>query len=362
MDHSQNSIISYVPQPFLRSHPDFDFPTYGISAILDIDSIENGFGLFTPDLANYTLFNINDGAPSFTFSTQYIVDGTGLLEFYRTIALVGVALLTYEDDVSDPGNPDLATEFAEPVTCDLAILEGGGYWSFSHNSPNNIHTFNGVPMPGIISGGTANVVFSGVGPVEFAGRDQISTVFTFHRLPANVALRPYAKLIVGHLFHGVELPIIVDPRNFIWSMQVVNKRHKARDMGMLSSEGILVRTCSGQILKVANRNIIGQTVTEVVEDTPYLYVTAEPSTNFFDLVKINNSYPLLINPYPYTVRSADAVNPEFTNANEQFNLLARQNFFSIFGFLDDTLDITSSDFRDGLASEFRFQFRFTETR
>lgn len=347
--NSLNSIISYVPQPY--------FITPGSQSVagnLNIASIENEDGMFKLNLADYTTFNVLPSEQSFSFNVGWNYDGKGVGGYPRTFALLGCALLTYEDD---GGAPDLATEFAEPVTCVIdGVVISTDYISFAHNSPNSVTTFGQQPLPSIISGGTMNLVFTGM-PAATAGPDNDTATFIFHRLLANVTARPHAKLIVGQIFVGIEFSVVINPRNFQWSLGVRNKRFLARDAGALSSDGVLVRSCSGEILRIGNADITGQNVTGINFDVT-IDVETESSPNFFDLMKINTSYPMLLNPFPYTVISSS----NLASTPEVLNMLARQNFFSIYGFFDGALDLQMSDFRDGLNSEYRAQFRITETR
>jgi hypothetical protein len=68
---------------------------------------------------------------------------------------------------------------------------------------------------------------------------------------------------------------------------------------------------------------------------------------------------VLFNAYPHqTIYTASFVNA--TPVNE--NLLARENFFSIYGFLDGRIELQNGEFKDGLDSEYRARFRIQETR
>ena len=78
--------------------------------------------------------------------------------------------------------------------------------------------------------------------------------------------------------------------------------------------------------------------------------------NLFDFVKANTSYPMLFNPYP--------IGPivESTMTVDEVNLTARQNFFSIYGFMPDPMDVQTDDYRDGINSLYRARFKVEETR
>jgi hypothetical protein len=78
--------------------------------------------------------------------------------------------------------------------------------------------------------------------------------------------------------------------------------------------------------------------------------------NFFDLIKANTSYPLLLNPYPIPLVEVSSYTVD------QLNLTARQNFYAIYGFFEDPLETQVGEYRDGLDSEYRARFRIRETR
>ena len=110
------------------------------------------------------------------------------------------------------------------------------------------------------------------------------------------------------------------------------------------------RMASGEFIKIGNNTIVG---TEVTAVSPIL---ADLVPNLFDLTKVNNSYPILFSPYP-----VGAI-PVSSLTVEEANLTARQNFYSIYGFLDDSLELLTGEYRDGLNTEYRARFRIQETR
>ena len=356
---SQESIISYVPQPFFTDT--FGPPAISILGTSDIDSVENAAGLYDPDLSNYTTFNVTKDSQIFKFSVTGI-SGIEYPSYYTsTLALIGFALKTYEDS---GGSPDLATEFYEPVNClvddGLEVNDTYHYWTYSHNSPNAITTWDREPLPGIIAGGTANLVFGSLpGPPYAGGSD-----FEFIRDPANVTARPHAVMIVGHMFRGVDIKIDIDPTSFAWSIEAENQRFRSRAAGAISSEGTLIRRSSGQIRHIMQDDFTGAPVTGVGvdgEQTVYRpYPEVDPVANFFDMIKSNNSYPLLFNPYPKLLQQTKGNAANFTA--EDYNYSARQNFFSIYGFMDGGFELTPSEYRDGLDSEYKARFRIQETR
>ena len=341
---TQNSIISYTPQPY------FVDGSCTIVGYDNVDTIENDEGVFNPDLSNFTTVNVTIDANDFAFQIDFDKRSDYLVTSDMTLGLIGCSLLTYEDDGG--GAPDLDTEFSENITCylssDIAAVTDE-LASFAHNSQNSVHTFCRQPLPSIISGGQANVMFNGLGASSANGS---ATVYaTIARNSADVLARPHAVFIVGHLFIGVDIPITINPQSFSWTIRPENERFTARDFGAINSDGTLVRRSTGEIVKIDNYLLTGSEITAIASE-----VESSLVPNFFDLIKVNTSYPLLFNPYPVPGVTTAALTVG------QLNLTARENFFSIYGFLEDPLDIQTDEYRDGLASEYRARFRIQETR
>jgi hypothetical protein len=337
----QNSVISYVPQPFFVAGSDT------VVGHTNVDSVDNGSGLFDPDLSNYAEVNASASAASFTIKIDFSKTSAHLTNANMTIALLGCSLLTYEDD---GGSPDLDTEFSEDLICSLSAnisAETSEMVSYAHNSQDDISTFGKEALPNIISGGRTNVVFSGMGA---SNSDSTGTIYvTIDRLAANVSARPHAVLRIGHLFIGVDVEVTINPRTFSWTLNSENERFQARDFGAINSDGTIIKRATGELIKMTNSGLIGSTVTGV---SP---VVVSQTPNFFDLVKVNTSYALLFNSYPAGAKieaSASALD---------LNQTARQNFFSIYGFMTDPLELNIGEFRDGLNTEYRARFRIQET-
>jgi hypothetical protein len=339
---NQDSIISYVPQPF------FAAGASTIAAETNVFTIENTPGIFNPDLSNYSTVVPTSGVSTFTVKIDFPKSSSHLTDLDLTLALIGCALLTYEDS---GGTPDYNSEFSENINCSIqsnlsAVVTDQS--SIAHNSQDSIRTYSGVAMPSIISGGRTNLLFTGLG--KFAAGATGTVYVTVNRTAADVAVRPHARLVIGHLFIGVDLPVTIDPKTFSWTLEVDNERFKARDLGAINSDGTLVKQTSGEVIRIVHGGLIGVTVTGV---SP---VTQSKETNFFDLLKVNTSYPLLFNPYPMGPVA------ESTVTADQLNLTARQNFFSIYGFLLDPMQVQTDDFRNGRDSLYRARFRIQETR
>lgn len=341
---SQNSIINYAPQPYFLEG------SCSVVDYIDTDTIENPSGLFDPDLSNFTTVVPDSGVSEFGIKVTYPRLGDHLSTIDMSAALIGCSMLTYEDAT---GSPDYDTVFNEDIICAMGTgigTEGNQLITFAHSSQNEVRTFCRTPLPGIISGGQTNLNFHGLGTSKTTPTNSISNI-TFSRSAANVTARPHVRLIIGHFFVGVDIPVTIDPNSFSWHLGLKTQRFFARDEGAKSSEGTLSRRASGEIIKIPNERIVGINVTDVSSE-----FDIDVYSNFFDLTKVNNSYPLLFNPYPVGAIPVSSLTAELAN------LTARQNYFSIYGFLEDSLEFSTGAYRDGLDSEYRARFRIQETR
>lgn len=345
---NQNSIISYVPQPYFAA---------GVQQVAvgdNIIAISNEAGLFDPDLSNRTSVSQDSGGTEYSFVITFEKIDDWLFDHDLTVALVGCSLDTYEDDGASA--PDIETKFSEDISVEtefLNIFEGSAVvtaYGHAHNTRNEIDTYSKRAMPGIVAGGRANILHYGLGKANGGNGTGTITVHV-HRLAANVALRPWSTFNIGHVFIGVDVPITLDPRTFNWSLASQNQRFVARDLGAKNSEGTLVRQVSADIIRINALEIIGSQITGAAAN---LVNALSLRANLFDLIKANTSYPLMFNPYPYA--SPASVVPE------DYNLLARQNFFSIYGFMENALELQMDEFRDGLQSQYRARFQIKETR
>jgi hypothetical protein len=340
---NQISIVSYAPQPYFETGA----PT--ILGYYDVDDIENTEGVFDPDLSNYTTVNSTAGAAEFAFQIDFDKLSDHLENADMSLGLIGCSLLTYEDS---SGAPDLETEFSENIVCLMSTDLGtvtDELISYAHNSEDSIYTFGKEPLPSIISGGRSNILFKGLGKSSTGAT--ASVYITIQRKSADALTRPHAKLIMGHLFIGVDVVVTIDPKTFGWSLNSENAKFIARDYGAVHSDGTLVKRSTGEFIKIEHGELIGSEIIAIASE-----INSETVPNFFDLVKSNTSYPLLFNPYP--LGPID----ESTLTLEEINLTARQNFFSIYGFMEDPLEIQTDDYRDGLNSLYRARFKIIETR
>lgn len=336
------STISYTPQPY------FGAGAASVTGLSDVGSIENADGILDPNLSNYTTIIPTVSATQFQFGVDFNTQGRFLFgDMNFTVALIGCVMLTYEDDGG--GSPDYDTEYCEPLHVQTSSEVGtdtSNKDTYAYNSQNDIRTFERVELPGIITGGTTNLVF-GAGTLGTGGSsiDPVTTTFKFYR-GVLAASRPHAILKIGHMFVGIDVPVQLDPRTFTWGMSIDNERFRSRGNGMISSDGAVLRRSSFDAIKMNYSNVGGF---EVADDASYVL-----APNLFDLVKVNNSYPVLFNPYPYAYAS-----PFGGVAN---TLLSRQNFFSIYGFLEGDAAVSVGDYRNGLETDYRASFRIEETR
>lgn len=339
----QNSIISYAPQPYFSE---------GLCTIVgyeNVSSIDNEDGIFTIDLSDYTTINADQDASEFAVQIDFDKQSEHLTNSNMSIGLIGCSLLTYEDS---GGSPDLDTEISENIACYLSsdiTAVSDELASFAHNSQDSVNTFCKQPLPGIISGGRSNLLFAGFG---VSGTGSSATVYAmFARSAADVLARPHAKLIIGHLFIGVDISVTINPNSFVWSCNPENEQFIARDWGAINSDGTLVKRSTAEFIKIENYTLYGSEITAIASE-----IESSLVPNFFDLVKANTSYPLLFSPYPTQLIVAAAL------TIDQANLTARQNFFSIYGFMMDTLKIGTREYRNELDTDYKAQFKIQETR
>ena len=341
MSSSQRSIISYVPQPYFVEGTCSNTPLTGA------DYIENARGIFSPDLSDYCTVVPDVGVNEFGIRIIYAASPAYLVAISMSAGFIGCSLLTYADDGA--GEPDLDTAFNEDIYCAFGSYvgtNGNQLATFAHSSQNEVHTFCRAPLPGVISGGQTNLMFHSVGTAKQSpafGGDLIIV-----RKPDDVTARPHARFIIGTFFVGIEIPVAIDPRSFSWSLGLENERYQSRGGGAISSDSSVIRRSSGEIVKIANNTIVGM---EVMASGPNVFVP-----NLFDLTKVNTSYPFVFSPYPTTAVSVNSLTAELAN------LTARQNFFSIYGFLEDPLEFQIGEYRDGLNTEYTARFRIKETR
>ena len=348
---SQQSKFAYVPQPYFAEGGS---DSCIITPTSPFNSSENAEGIFTPDLSDFFTAWPVAGAAAFdvTFEKEDarfadLKSGTGSM----VVALLGCSVVSYADDGG--GSPDLTTGIVEPIeysiTPDNVAVDEAQYRGFAHNSGNDVHTFCRTPLRGIISGGTANLIASGFGPPNL--NDGLGLVNCI--VGPAVTSQPHIKVTVGHIFVGIEIPVTINPDSFSWGMRVSNQRHKSRDQGAKPSSGTIIRESSGEILKADFYDFAGAGVISApganIND-----VFIQP--NFFDALKANTSYPILFNPYPISTQLTENLTPEM------YGLIARQNFFSIYGFLDGAMQLQSDHFRDGINSKYRMKFSIEETR
>lgn len=367
-ESSIQAMFSYTPQPLF-------YPPDGSNYLQEVDlsadsnhaeweSIENENGLFDPDLSNYTTFDTttNNQSPhigdSIQFTIRFPVYAQSLANARSTmtVGLIGCALYSYQGTAGNLASRDLDTEKQEIINysievngvMDVGVPTTGKGFALCTN--NGVETFGKEPLRGIISGGRTNLIASGMGGKYIASPSQAEVVVTLH--VARIG-RSHLKFIVGHLFIGIDVPLDINTPSLVWTMGVRNNRFIARDFGTKNSDGTLVRNVDGEFFHIPYLTITGSEIRFVHADN--LVQTIYPDASLFNLLKVNTSYPVLFNPYPYPIEDG-------TLTKEQFQLTARQNFFSIYGFLQGDMEIQADRFQDALDSKYRMKFRFNETR
>lgn len=343
----QTSRICYVPQPY--------FTTEGsctVSAHDNIDEILNGEGLLNPDLSDFTTIIADSGVSDFQVRVGFYKDDSWLVDSNITCGFIGCTMLTYEDDGG--GDPDLSTVFSEDIIMTFNPNSigtvGNQQMTYAHNSQNSITSFCQEPLPGIIAGGTSNLLFHDLG--TGGNSNGVLCTLIFSRQSDDVTARPHARMIIGHMFIGVDIEVNLNPRTFAWRISANSDKFKSRDNGTIPNEGVLLRQSSAEILRIPNNDLIGS----VVVDPSVSPWDVEQIPNLMDLTKVNNGYPILFSPYPNSGLSPVALTAE------KLNLTARQNFFSIYGYMNRPIEVLTNDYNDGLDTLYRANFGITETR
>lgn len=364
MSTNTESIISYVPQPFFYPPGDDEYPCEvdltADSPYAEWESMTNEEGLFSPKLADATEFvtSLNNQSPNvgkstaFTVSFAHSKNGISNMRGTTTVALIGCSLLSYDDDGS--GNPVPETEREEFITYTLEttnLVDGANDSGkgFAYNSNNKITSFCASQLPSIISGGQCNLIVSGLSKFT-SGASQAEVRVIIHA--ARVGRR-HLKFRVGHLFVGMDLSLKMNPDTFAWGLRVDNERARSRNFSAINSDGTLLRTVSAESNRMDYYSINGSEIRFIHADN--LVQSIYPDANVLDMIKCNTSYPILFNPYPYP-----AVDGTLTK--EQFTMMGRQNFFSVYGFFENDVEVQTDDFRDGLNTLYRMRFRVQETR
>lgn len=355
------SRFAYVPQPFFKAGD------CTVELISGWDSVQSPENIFDPKLSKFATFwsdtagTQTDGTHVFKITFDYDLYGhlrTNEIQTPFTVALIGCSLTNYPGESGDPNTPDLTKPSDERFnyiieTSGLVTSGADSGKGFAFASNNNVSGFCNSNMPGIISGGNVNLIVSGLGRFHPNGTAEVTVTLDSWFMGSR-----HLKLEVGTLFVGAEINVNLNPDSFEWSARVNNDRAKTRDEGAISGDGTIVRTATGEVQQsdlwvvsggeVRTRQQNGYNNNMVAR---HMYMNA----NFFDLMKANTSYPVLFNPFPL-----DAVDGDLTV--DQFKLSARQNFFSIYGNLENGISVQNAQFRDGLSSKYRTRFRVEETR
>lgn len=361
---NQISAISYVPQPFFyppdgSSHP-FEVSLDVASGYAAWESVTNAEGIFDPRLSNAAelVTSLNNQSPNvglstaFTVSFSHFKNGISNMRGTTTVALIGCSLLSYADD--GLGNPDLTTEREEFITYSIettGLVDGANDSGkgFAYNSNNKVTSFGAELQPSIISGGQCNLIVSGLdNPAAGASEAEVTVILHAARIG-----RRHLKFSVGHLFVGIDVLVNQNPDVFSWRIGVMNDRQPTRDYGHINSDGTLIRRASGEIVRVPYHMLNGSEIRNIHSDN--LVETIYPDPNLLDMVKSNVSYPILFNPYPAGPYTG-------TLTKEQFTMMARQNFFAIYGYFEEDVDVQTDANKDGLNTNYRMRYRVAETR
>jgi hypothetical protein len=233
------------------------------------------------------------------------------------------------------------------LRCDLETTDwfDGDPTSTSEVKIFNQLLYNFIPRENkVISGGAFNIIHTGfTGPAVKGAPTRRDAVFTITGLTAG-------QFNVGYFFFGQDLPLQLNPNTFSWKARIINERAFSRSLSPISSDGIIQRSVTMDIINIALSQMHGQSVglnPDPVDDI----------TNFMRVIMANTGQPMLLNAYPYS-----AIDLGSSITNEQMLLLIRQNFFSIYGFAAQDLNFSPSTEGSGLQTQYNLRMDFNETR
>lgn len=333
----QNSVISY--QASVKStDPDADNEVVAVSGI---DSIENAAGLFTKDLSDYAIFNINDSTISFRVSVEIDTPDSESSSFINpfTIALLGCEEPEDSGDSLIHRDRVLATELATT-----------NWFDGDPESQSSIKIFNQLlynfadEQQTIISGGAFNIIHQGFTGLSISsGPQRRDAVFTISGLTQST-------FNIGNFFLGRDLPIQINPTTFNWRARVLNERQRSRSLSTFSSNGVLSRSINVDVINIPLNRLFGQS-TALAPDPE------DDITNWMRVIMANTGQPILFNPYPKPIIGAGS-----SVTDEDLMLSLRQNFFSIYGFAAQDMNFGIGDQKEELNSTYTMRMEFTETR
>lgn len=332
----QTSVISYHASVKSTSSSDNE-----VVAISGIDSILNAAGMFTKNLTDYAIFNINSDTISFRVSVEIDTPDSTNSAFADsfTIALLGCA---QPQDASDSLiHRDVV------LSCELATTD---WFDGDPESQSSVKVFNQLlynfadEQQSIISGGAFNIIHQGFTALSIStGAQRRDAVFTISGLTGS-------SLNVGNFFFGRDLPIQIDPNTFNWRARIVNDRQLSRSLSTFSSNGVLLRSTAVDIINVPLNRLYGQLVALAPDPE-------DDITNWMRVIMANTGQPILFNPYPKPIIDGGSA-----TTDTDLLLSLRQNFFSIYGFAAQDMNFGIGDSKEGLNSTYTMRMEFTETR
>lgn len=332
----QNSVISY--QASVKSTETDDNEVVAVSGI---DSITNAAGLFTKDLSDYAIFNINSDTISFRVSVEIDTPDSENSSFVNpfTVALLGCE------------QPQAAgSSFIHRDIVLACSLETTSWFDGDPESQSSVKIFNQLlynfadEQQSIISGGSFNIIHQGFTSLTISsGPQRRDAVFTISGLTEDT-------FNVGNFFFGRDLPIWINPTTFNWRARVLNDRQTSRSLSTFSSNGVLSRSVSVDVINIALNRMYGQSA--ALNPDP-----EDDITNWMRVIMANTGQPILFNPYPNPVIDAGS-----SVTDDDLLLTLRQNFFSIYGFAAQDMNFGIGDLKEGLNSTYNMRMEFTETR
>lgn len=297
----------------------------GVSSIDDANAATNGI------LGDYSVLNVTGTSAVFTTSLALNPDDSAL-DGKVTVALLGIRIQPLAQDTVMR-----ATMTVGSTTYESAAAIYGQEMERTLPAGTTGHELFGS--------GLANIVFHDL-PVSVLSSD------VEFEIALDAGSLASTTVFIGSVFAGLQIPLQMAPGTFTWSSEPMNDKFTSRAGVNYSSNGVLHRVCSFDVQR-ANLETLHGIGTD-------FYTDDIPSPNIFRAMIAAIGQPMLFSPYPYPV--TDAAWSGTVSDVDQRLLSVRQNFFSIYGLLDRSSQVTVREEGEGLSQTYRSRMRFGEVR
>ena len=299
-----------------------------------VDSITDPDAAASPVLADYSTLVVAAAATSATFTTSLaLTPNSTELDGKVTVALLGVRMSPMSLDTVMRATMTVGADTYESA----AALYGQG---MSRELPSGL-----VEGHTLFGSGVTNIVFHDL-PVSVL---TTGVEFTLALDAGDIA---ETSIRIGSVFVGLQIPVEFSSRGFSWSVEPANERFSSRAGVNYSSDGVMQRVCSFDVQRSRFELLSG------IGDT--FYADGVPIPNLFRASLASIGQPMLLSAYPYPLTN-QSWSDTVTDV-EQRVMSVRQNFFSMYGLLERSADLSLEEYTQQLNTEYRTRFRFGEVR